>query len=572
MISKGKKGSTGIQWDILAVSAIISIGMIFFYSPSYASAPDVGKFPTELSKSMESARDDNIAIGMMMDKLSKDAMAAMANNGIFGQATSCRKYLGYAVIAGADGKGCIENFNPQNIFSETFKEIFSKFKSSNQGNLDFSNVNYDILLSGNSNVIGKSKEKIPISIIDDKTHSAKIFIDPSFTSTLDYDFDEYKKIAANAENLFGLCKDVTDLEFCVDNNKKSFFTDNNFELLSSCDPEEKENFYKVVEYIESCSASQDNSCICTRNNPSVSGSFQISQEGSNAVISDKNNPELKEKIENVNLVDEYIYAGGASYVHKDQEGKVLISGYWDGKTCEPKPQTKFRFCVQSKNSKFYAYDENDKTTKSRPIVYKFALDFSSKAISGEADKVIESPKTGVSTGSADIKERIKQIANEIGFANIELALKLAKIESSFRHCMDGTLNCGTANPNNVNCNSFGSCGVMQVNNKPNAHEDLFIVGSKRLELFGCKKEETAYDLDCNIKSGLSILNQYYLAYGNNPERYNTQVDYYCRDVALNAKYESYTDPWDRALRAYNGFGCTVGADVAYVEKVDSAIV
>ena len=111
---------------------------------------------------------------------------------------------------------------------------------------------------------------------------------------------------------------------------------------------------------------------------------------------------------------------------------------------------------------------------------------------------------------------------------------------------------------------------MQINKK--AHSDLFTIGNQRLNLFGCKDGETAYDLDCNIKSGLRILQQYYQAYGSNTERYNDAVDYYCRNPVLNAKYESYTSPWDRALRAYNGFGCTIGADVAYVEKVDSAIV
>ena len=562
MTKLGKKGSTGIHWDILAIAALVSVGIIFFYSPAQASTPEVGEFPAKLAKSLEETRNKDQIINKILERTFEQSLAQIIGNGIFSSSTECGNYLGYGIIIRKNSE-CLNNFDIGQNLIKLFQESYAGLKKSKIGGIDFSDVNFEVSID--KGFIAHAQGKVPFSLLSGGGKEVVAYINPSFYSSIGYDLDEYKRIAEKAQGLFNLCTESESLDFCIASNKLQFFASDDFELLDKCEPEEKENFFKIAEYIESCSYSNDNSCICTKNNPSVNGSFQISQDGDDILIIDKNNPELEEKIENAILVDEYIYAGGASYVHKDQEGKVLISGYWDGKTCEPKPKTKFRFCVQSKNSEFYAYNENDKTTKLRPVVYKFALDFIQ--LSGS---MIGSPRNNVLAESADIKERIRQLANEIGFANIELVLKLAKTESSFRHCRDGTSNCGASNPDNVNCNSFGSCGVMQVNNKPNAHEDLFIVGSKRLELFGCKKEETAYDINCNIKSGLRILQQNYQAYGPNTDRYNNAVDEFCKDPALNAKYKSYVNPWDRALRAYNGFGCSIGADVSYVEKVNSA--
>ena len=55
-------------------------------------------------------------------------------------------------------------------------------------------------------------------------------------------------------------------------------------------------------------------------------------------------------------------------------------------------------------------------------------------------------------------------------------------------------------------------------------KNYFLYGFCLVLLFGCKKEETAYDINCNIKSGLRILQQNYQAYGPNTDRYNNAVD------------------------------------------------
>ncbi|MBI2135041.1 hypothetical protein HYU09_03550 [Candidatus Woesearchaeota archaeon] len=173
------------------------------------------------------------------------------------------------------------------------------------------------------------------------------------------------------------------------------------------------------------------------------------------------------------------------------------------------------------------------------------------------------------TGASETENKVIQLANSLS-SNPPLTASIANRETRFDHCTDGTLICGTSNPQNVNCNPSGSCGVMQINK--NAHPDLFTLGTTRLNSFGCLTGETAYDIDCNIKSGIGILQSYYNTYGNNKALYESTVDAKCsaaNNFELNAKYKAYINPWDRALRAYNGFGCTPpGADVNYVEEVN----
>ena len=564
-----KKAVHGLHWDILWISSLAAIGIIIFYSSSYASVPNVGEFPIELGKELEKNSNANQKIDAVIRSIIRQSLAELTAKDISEIIQGCDNYLSYILLNKDNIQSCLNMESMKSGFIKAFQQKLDNVKPNKY--LDLSGINYKVSISDKNGKfflsgITEAELKIPLSIKkgSNEKQIGNLFVNPSFSIDTGYYFSDYDKLSKKSQELFWACKNLN-IEECVNANKNHVFNDDNFGLLGSCEPEEKENFFRVVEYVEACSYSSDKSCICTQNNPSIKGSYDISKDGNDIMIADKNNPGLKQKIENAGLVDNYIYVGGASYVHKDTDGKVIISGYWTGKTCEPNPQTKFRFCVWSKNSSLYAYDENDKTAKLRPIVYRFALDF--KEYSGN-DILKGSSGNDILTESADIKERIRQLAQEIGFTNIDLALKLAKTESNFRHCNDGTLNCGTSNNGNVFTNGK-DFGVMQIN--IDANSDLFNQGTQRLSLFACKQGETAYDLDCNIKSGLKILQQNYNAYGFNTERYNSAIDEFCKDSSNNAKYKSYADPWDRALRAYNGFGCN--AQVAgYVEKVDSAIV
>jgi len=71
----------------------------------------------------------------------------------------------------------------------------------------------------------------------------------------------------------------------------------------------------------------------------------------------------------------------------------------------------------------------------------------------------------------------------------------------------------------------------------------------------------------NLDIAAQILKSGYDNYASDSQtvKYNAQVDKSCDDSAYKRKYKGYTG-WERALRAYNGFGCSSGV-VNYVENV-----
>lgn len=185
-------------------------------------------------------------------------------------------------------------------------------------------------------------------------------------------------------------------------------------------------------------------------------------------------------------------------------------------------------------------------------------------------------------GSTATIGKVVELVNQLVSKNPVLILAIARQESSLRHCKDGSLNCGTNNVANVNCNSVGSCGIMQINRGERAHADLFRVensrdSESRLRKFGCKEGETAYDLDCNIKSGIGVFQGYIDQYANDDVEYERglssenacggdKTSQEFKDKYLE-KYGSYKGI-NRAIRAYNGLGCVPpGADVDYVKNV-----
>ncbi len=70
----------------------------------------------------------------------------------------------------------------------------------------------------------------------------------------------------------------------------------------------------------------------------------------------------------------------------------------------------------------------------------------------------------------------------------------------------------------------------------------------------------------NINSGLNILNNGYRAYANEDAKYRRIITNNCSSVLEINKRNGYNG-WQRALRAYNGFGCTTNADNYFVEKI-----
>ena len=118
-------------------------------------------------------------------------------------------------------------------------------------------------------------------------------------------------------------------------------------------------------------------------------------------------------------------------------------------------------------------------------------------------------------GLNEIQQLMVNTANQNSVDPI-MALAIASVESNFRHC------CATAGQNTgktcqgtteTSCpldrliisTDQSSRGSMQVCEK--CHPDLFTSGTQRLNSYGCGQGETAYDLGCNIKSGVNILKE-----------------------------------------------------------------
>ena len=232
----------------------------------------------------------------------------------------------------------------------------------------------------------------------------------------------------------------------------------------------------------------------------------------------------------------------------------------------------------------------------------------------------------------DILNHIIQFAGNIGVPQ-NYALALAYQESKWRHCCEvagenENKNCkttgdSTCSPSNILKSPDGSSfGIMQLNKK--AHCAWFYPneicddgkGKKEAEYvkYGCsdeykiknanddckdyknaecKSDETAYDIDCNIKIGLTYLKNMKAAYGsgckkssdyanakNYPKTYPTFLKgceecFYCPSYVEGqgcvggetpTYYYEYTD-WNAALRAYNGWGCPDAASRSFVEDV-----
>ncbi|MCX6815561.1 MAG: alpha/beta hydrolase-fold protein, partial [Candidatus Aenigmarchaeota archaeon] len=160
--------------------------------------------------------------------------------------------------------------------------------------------------------------------------------------------------------------------------------------------------------------------------------------------------------------------------------------------------------------------------------------------------------------NADQQVKAEGIANSFE----EMVLKVAVVESSLRHCTDGSLGCVNDNTYGSTLCSSSSCGIMQINvlGSTPAHPDWKTSTNE----YGCNGKG-AYDLDCNIRLGVGLLIKYYGDYGQNGNPNPICETYKDQYIAYKG--------WKAALRAYNGWGCPqsyLGGQAAaagYVEKV-----
>tara|TARA_Y100000031_G_scaffold1868_2_gene2327 strand:+ start:8362 stop:10086 length:1725 start_codon:yes stop_codon:yes gene_type:complete len=317
------------------------------------------------------------------------------------------KYLGYNIWRFDEKAQCVPDTAPAKnnflkIFSVNLDKFLSKYPSIKiplkNYNLDFKDNNLlGIAINPLKILIGKKGDKA----IQIGNYSIK----PSFKVDLqDYDFSDYDKLRKKAEELVRICEDENQLEKCV-NEKKSIFNDKElgFELDDKCETEEKEKFYKFVEYFNSCINSKNNNCACTENHiydedQEKNYNFELKQEGNDVIITAENNKDYTKKITNVDLADDnIIFKEDANCLHKganpeDENTQFLVSGCWPINPCSIQPKTKFRFCVKS-NKKVPTYDENNKKIKLRNVTYKFALQFKEQKQAKELNELLKDEAT-----------------------------------------------------------------------------------------------------------------------------------------------------------------------------------
>ncbi len=155
----------------------------------------------------------------------------------------------------------------------------------------------------------------------------------------------------------------------------------------------------------------------------------------------------------------------------------------------------------------------------------------------------------------EVPEKIAQSAQAVGLdaEGQVIALKVAKAESNFVHCWDGTNNCGSQDPSKVKCGDNGnSCGIFQLHK--GAHPDWYTPSGAAA--MGCTGNQVAYDLNCNIRIGAQHIKNLYNDHYNEPPKLYT-----CKNV--------YYEKWDAVLRWYNGWPNDCSGNPNYVDVVKS---
>ncbi len=168
--------------------------------------------------------------------------------------------------------------------------------------------------------------------------------------------------------------------------------------------------------------------------------------------------------------------------------------------------------------------------------------------------IIEGEEPQQQISGEDELQNLIALESESRNIPIDILLAIAEQESNFKHCKDGSFECGE---NDITKSSSGAIGVMQIV----SWEDCGYT------------ENEILDVNNNIDCGAKLLKQKYNSYKNgvtSSQEYSIgdfkQLVNNC--ISSYSKYGEYKE-WDAAIRAYNGWGCESGADVDYVEKVNS---
>ena len=368
------KKALGMRWYITLLAVFIGLGIILFFKVLFP-APIVGEFPVMLQKNLEETNKVNTVLESIMKQISRNSISNISSD-VF-QLSNCKNYINYKLL-NSENEICF-NKNLEGDFKAIFDKKYIEFQSKKfeDFNLDFSNIIYDFSIKNENDkffLIGNTNTNLEILIIPSNKKGkqvGKIFVKPNFIIPINYDFQEYEKLAKAIDISTSICKG----EDCVND----ILSKEGFEIQACGKDDGEKSFYNFLEYLDSCYDSEGKNCICL-DKPEV-GSFNIRQSGNNAKIT--GNINKKEfpaiELESIKLANDRVVLDKGDLLYKNEEGKISVikeSGI-DGKTkCELKAKTKFRFCVKSNKNQYYAYDEDAQKIAFKDLVYKFALQFS----------------------------------------------------------------------------------------------------------------------------------------------------------------------------------------------------
>ena len=203
-------------------------------------------------------------------------------------------------------------------------------------------------------------------------------VNPSFRAKIDYNLSVYEKLILASNGFIEACKTSQNIAGCVENNKASIFNSVNLSLVE-CQTEEQKKFDGFLDYFIRCKEANDKSCYCDNN--LGSGKFEISKNDKDLLIKSGDNqytiPDTDIYYQDLSLKGSMPFDLEKDYINKGQNGELIIlpkkATPIGAASCKNvKQKTSFKFCAKD-NKQFYAYDPEDRETKLRDVVYKFAL-------------------------------------------------------------------------------------------------------------------------------------------------------------------------------------------------------
>ncbi len=369
-----RKSQATLMWIALILAIIASSG-IAIYSVNQAKVPDIGDIPIKLAASLENAPTLQLVSDRLIQSVIENATKELLKKDLVSESSQCTPYLDHVTLNNLQGSCQKKDYRPDQQFTAIFNSQFLEFKKRKDLPFDYSGIYFQIEMSakdGQSLLIGKTQSTIKSTILSNEKAKATVSLNPSFVSTIPYNFNSVNNLYQKSQALYELCKNEAEIQKCID-EKKNLLGSTSLELAPFCDSAEQEAFYQFVEYFRSCAFSPDIDCSCKKNKPSQ-GTYSIKKQERGVLIEATiNEKKFQQAFDDIFLENdlENINAHGAIL----EKSTILTISEPNNlkydRSCTYLPQETYRFCVKEK-------------TDANAQKYKFALTFDPKVKSNYA--------------------------------------------------------------------------------------------------------------------------------------------------------------------------------------------